>query len=233
MATDGNGQDRATQAYERLRHLIVNGNLAPGARIIETDVADRLGVSRTPVRAALQRLEQEGFVQNDRPSQRWRPSVAPLTVEDSEELFYIIGQLEGLAAWHAARLEKKQHERLLARMRESNRALAELSREGGAVPNAFFEKDQEFHATYWKGPQGPRLTALLEGIKPQAERYIRVYVHALLDKIGTSVEEHEVIIRAIESRDADAAQRAVEQNWRGAAERIATVIEQIGERGSW
>ena len=54
--------DRVTVVYHRLRELIVRGRLAPGARIIETVIAARLGVSRTPVRAALQRLQQEGYV---------------------------------------------------------------------------------------------------------------------------------------------------------------------------
>jgi DNA-binding GntR family transcriptional regulator len=52
--------DRVSQAYHQLRELIVWGKLAPGPRIIETDVATRLGVSRTPVRSAVQRLQQEG-----------------------------------------------------------------------------------------------------------------------------------------------------------------------------
>src|SRR5947209_20367830 len=53
---------RPDQVYARLRGLIVNGLLAPGNRIVETEIATRLGVSRTPVREALQRLLQEGYV---------------------------------------------------------------------------------------------------------------------------------------------------------------------------
>ena len=52
--------ERPLVVYERLRHLIVHGVMAPGSRIVESDVAARLGVSRTPVRGALQRLQQEG-----------------------------------------------------------------------------------------------------------------------------------------------------------------------------
>ena len=57
-AVPGPRVDRATQVYRQLRELIVHGRLAPGARIIETEVASRLGVSRTPVRAALQRTRR-------------------------------------------------------------------------------------------------------------------------------------------------------------------------------
>ena len=56
------GIDRGTQAYEHLRELIVLGRLAPGSRLIETEIADRLGLSRTPIRSALQRLMQEGYI---------------------------------------------------------------------------------------------------------------------------------------------------------------------------
>ncbi|MGH7124579.1 MAG: GntR family transcriptional regulator, partial [Stellaceae bacterium] len=54
--------ERAGRLYDSLRGMIVRGQLAPGARIVETEVAERFGVSRTPVRAAFQRLEREGYV---------------------------------------------------------------------------------------------------------------------------------------------------------------------------
>src|SRR4029077_3680864 len=67
-STSGRGKratgatERANKLYDSLRNLIVRGQLAPGARIVETEVAERFGVSRTPVRAAFQRLEREGYV---------------------------------------------------------------------------------------------------------------------------------------------------------------------------
>src|SRR5918993_1402136 len=90
------------KVYERLRELIIDGRLAPGTRIIETDVADRLGVSRTPVRGALQRLQQEGFVVDSPTLRQTRPTVAPLTSEDARDVFFLVGALEGLAAHRAA-----------------------------------------------------------------------------------------------------------------------------------
>ncbi|HET7564995.1 MAG TPA: GntR family transcriptional regulator, partial [Gemmatimonadaceae bacterium] len=58
----GTRGDRIAHAYEQLRTLIVHGRLAPGSRVIESDIAERLGVSRTPVRSALHRLQQEGYI---------------------------------------------------------------------------------------------------------------------------------------------------------------------------
>src|SRR5678809_266639 len=93
---------RPQEVYERLRALIIDGRLAPGTRIVETEVAARLGVSRTPVRGALQRLQQEGFIVDSPTLQQTRPTVAPLTSEDARELFLLVGALEGLAAHRAA-----------------------------------------------------------------------------------------------------------------------------------
>src|SRR5678815_4380612 len=104
MTVPGKARKRARpqQVYERLRELIIDGRLAPGARIVETDVAARLGVSRTPVRGALQRLQQEGFVVDSPTLQQTRPTVAPLTSEDARDLFLLVGALEGLAAFRMA-----------------------------------------------------------------------------------------------------------------------------------
>src|SRR6058998_833601 len=77
---------RPEQVYTRLRDLIVQGLLSPGSRIIETEIAGRLGVSRTPVREALQRLQQEGFVTGSPGAQQSRLTVAPLTRDDVYEL---------------------------------------------------------------------------------------------------------------------------------------------------
>src|SRR6058998_4258214 len=103
LATAPHGS-RPDQVYARLRDLIVQGSLAPGSRIVETEIASRLGVSRTPVREALQRLQQEGFVNGAPGAQQSRLTVAPLTRADVHELLNIVGELEGLGARWAAGL---------------------------------------------------------------------------------------------------------------------------------
>src|SRR6202171_6812575 len=103
--------ERANKLYDSLRNLIVRGQLAPGARIVETEVAERFGVSRTPVRAAFQRLEREGYVTAS-PTHQARMTVAPLTKEDVQELLAIVAELEGLAARSAALLSAAEREKL-------------------------------------------------------------------------------------------------------------------------
>jgi len=91
----------------------------------------------------------------------------------------------------------------------------------------------EFHRVYVEHAAGPRVVTLHQAIKPQTERYVRLYVSALLDELPKSVKEHEVIASAIARGDATAAQRAVETNWRNAASRLGRVIAEHGERGLW
>ena len=76
----------------------------------------------------------------------------------------------------------------------------------------------------------PRLLALHDAIKPQAERYARLYVTALTDELGLSVAEHSVIIRAIDAGDADTAQRAIQTNWRNAAQRVGRADLRVGRK---
>jgi DNA-binding GntR family transcriptional regulator len=226
-------QDRTTQTYERLRELIVKGSLAPGSRVIESDVAERLGVSRTPIRASLQRLEQEGFILRGGNGQQWRPTVAPLTRQDAKELFDMTGQLEGLAARYACDLPDRLHEAMVEEVRRRNEALLELAESGGADPLRYWPLDEAFHRAYVEVGSGPRLLALHDSLRPQVERYGRVYTLMLPDRVETSFREHTVIVDTLEKRDPDGAQAAVEDNWRGAAVRLGEVIDHIGERGSW
>lgn len=226
-------EDYGTTAYEKLRELIVRGRLAPGARLIEKAVAERLGVSRTPARSAMQRLQQEGYVLANDGGKQARLSVAPMTDEDARELFSIVGNIEGLAARQAAALRDAPRAQLVQELKRVNAALKEAAAQEKPSPNEIFDLDADFHRDYVVAAAGPRLLALHDATKPQAERYIRLYVSSLVDEIGNSVDEHSETITAIAAGDGDRAQRAVETNWRNAAERLSRVIGILGERGNW
>jgi DNA-binding GntR family transcriptional regulator len=228
----GERTDNISIAYKELRRTIVWGQLPPGSRISERAVAERMGLSRTPVRSAMHRLEQEGFVSAYGSARDRRLIVAPLTMHDGQEVLNIVGHLEGLAARTAALLPKHRRDALVRRLRELNEKLTKQSN-NHADAARFFELDIEFHRTYVEGVAGPRLLALHRAIKPQSERYIRLYVSVFLAEVSTSVKEHDKIASAIARGDAVGAQKAAETNWHNAAERLAHVIAQHGERGSW
>ncbi len=224
--------ERANRLYDSLRNLIVRGQLAPGARIVETEVAERFGVSRTPVRAAFQRLEQEGYVVAS-PTHQARMTVAPLTREDVGELLEIVGELEGLAARSAARLATPEREHLAKDLGALNADFRRAASARGAQPGKLYELDETFHRRYVAAGAGPRLRSLHAAVKPQAERYIRMYIALLLDTVATAGTEHDAIVDAIRTGNAASAQRAVQTNWRHAADRLVRAIEVMGEQGNW
>lgn len=224
---------RPEQVYQRLRDLIVQGQLAPGGRLVETEIGTRLGFSRTPVREALQRLQQEGFVVSAPGAQQARLTVSPLTRADAHELLNIVGELEGLAARWVAMLPAQDRTAVGAQLEALNK---EFQRTGHHTPidhSRLYEADERLHRTIVVASAGPRLIAMHDGVKPQAERYIRMYISLLAGDTNASVEEHAAIIGAIRDGEAERAQAAVQTNWRHAAERIAAVIGIAGERGSW
>jgi DNA-binding GntR family transcriptional regulator len=232
-AADAPHGSRPEQVYQRLRDLIVQGLLAPGIRVVETDVASRLGVSRTPVREALQRLQQEGFVVGAPGAQQARLTVAPLTRADVHELLNIVGELEGLAARWTASHPAAQRRALATELKALNADFHDAGRTAPTDHGRMYEADERLHRKVVEASAGPRLIALHDSVKPQAERYIRMYIGMLTSDIRASVAEHDAIIDAIRDGKADEAQAAVQVNWRHAAERIGRVIEVAGERGSW
>lgn len=224
---------RPDQVYARLRELIVGGLLSPGSRIVETEIATRLGVSRTPVREALQRLLQEGYVIDTLGTQQSRLTVAPLTRDDVHELLTVVGALEGIAARHSASQRPDARISLAKGLREAN---SDFHRAGRASPidhDLLYDADERFHRRIVEAGAGPRLLALYDAVKPQAERYIRMYISMLTGDIRSSVAEHDIIIAAITEGRRDDAEGAVETNWRHAADRLSRVIELAGERGAW
>jgi DNA-binding GntR family transcriptional regulator len=216
-------------AHDRLRDLIVRGRLAPGAPIIETEIAALLGVRRSHLRAALLRLQQTGFVISSTIGTYSRSRVAPLTLGDVQELFAVIGALEGVAARNAAQLSSRERSQLVAALRRINRELRPSAR---VTPTDYHDLDGQFHGLYVTQAGGARVRMLYDAIKPQADRYALMYTYALYDQIGTSAAEHDVIIAAIADGDADAAQHAADANWRNAAERFRSFIDVAGEFGN-
>jgi DNA-binding GntR family transcriptional regulator len=227
-------QDRPDMVYGELRELIVSGRLAPGTRLVETLVAKRLGVSRTPVRSALHRLQSEGYAvpENDG-DERQRLVVAPITAEDATDLFFLVGELEGLGGYYAAGLDADRRARLAEELQSLNREM--LAEAHAERPDAYrvFHLDASFHRRYVVAASPPRLLALHDAIKPQADRYSRMYTAILTDQLDMSVAEHDATIRAVRDGRPEAAQKAIRVNWRNAATRLAALINEWGGSGGW
>lgn len=233
MTSAARTRDGSSTAYANVRELIVSGKLAPGGRVIESELAERLGTSRTPIRTALHRLQGEGYVIARRGGRRTMLTVAPLTREDGRELFWIVGEMEAMAANWVARGDVEDREKVARAMERTNQELLVASSADTLDPSRLFDLHTRFHQTYVDACGGPRMQAMHAVIKPQAERYRRLYSTALGGHIHASLAEHEAIIHGIRQGDPQAAELAVKVNWRNAAERLARVIDHVGECGSW
>jgi DNA-binding GntR family transcriptional regulator len=213
--------------------MILMGSLAPGARIVESDLAEHIGVSRTPVRSALHRLQQDGYVMAQDRGRKVKLIVAPLTKEDAREIYHIVGVLDGLAAWHAARLSAADREDLTLKMTRINDTLAGLERSPQGEFQALLELHGEFHALPLRAIDAPRLKTLHATTKPQADRYRRIYSSGDFGQQKRSLEEHSLIIESIRAGDWGEALCRTQEHWMLAADRLCGIIEVLGERGSW
>jgi len=224
--------------YAKLRHLIVNSVLAPGSPLIERPLAERLGVSRSSLRSAIQRLEHEGLVQSTPAGSYSRSIVAPLTVADIQEIYTLKAVLNGAAARIAAELPETDRKRIADEMQVLNDELAQVLDSPSEELDESYDIDDRLHLCYI-ATAGPRLRSIYSAINTQGERYGRAYAsvmgHAAIVRgpASTSPSEHQRIINAILAGDPDSAEREARKNWQNAAARLKKVIASVGERGSF
>ena len=190
-------QHRST-VYTKLRNAILAGALKPMERITENQVAERFGLSRTPVREAFRRLEAEGLilVVPQRGSFVSQPSV-----EDILEIYQMRTPLEGMAARIAAELitdEQLRHLEDLLRAEEhrKDRPSAERS----------LRLNREFHAVIFACTRNKRLASFLMDMQDQVHR-VRVLWPSTLARLGETWKEHQQILAALKEHDAEAAER--------------------------
>jgi DNA-binding GntR family transcriptional regulator len=162
-----------------------------------------------------------------------RATVAPLTNDDAREIYQIVALIEGLAAREAATKPRALRLTMTRDMRDSNTQFRSAAQVRLPDADLLHDLDTAFHHRYVDVGAGPRLLALHHAVKPQAERYGRIYTSTLVSEVATSAAEHDAIIKALEVGDPDGAERAVQTNWGNAALRLARVISTVGERGTW
>jgi len=209
MATfdpDGNMSRAVRTAYTAIRNDIITGKLNAGDVLPESDLAESIGVSRTPIREALSRLRSEGLIVLE----KYRKSyVADFSEEDITELLTVRALLEGYAAGRAAtRLTEDE----LGRIRELTEQMETIVEEGAdTLANDFAVLNQEFHRMIYSAANVPRLKWLLETslevpFKPTASNDIKV----LQKKLQLSCHYHNAILVALEARDPERARKQLE-----------------------
>lgn len=221
--------------YRHLRSLIVNGRIAPGTPLVETELAQLMAVSRTPVREAFRRLAHEGLAQVVGRGAKTKIAAAPATVADLIDLFGIIGALEGVAGRGVTRLAAGDRRALARDLTALNAQFATHSRHRLRDPEGFFESHDAFHATFVERSASERLRRLIGAVRPQVRRYELLYATAVGPDFTASVREHRGIISAVRSGTADDVERAVRLNWSNSAVRFSAGLagSPVGALGSY
>ncbi|MCV0424996.1 MAG: GntR family transcriptional regulator [Roseibium sp.] len=182
---------RVDNAYERLKTEILNGELPPGFQAPEPDIASRLGMSRTPVREALIRLEAEGLVDL---IPRRGAKVLAVSQKDICEIFEILAVLEGLAAKSAARRDVPP---ALIQSVEDVMTRADAALAADDI-EAWAKLDDHFHRLIAQSCGNTRLEAEVINLLDQVHRANRVLLR--LNKAPASnVDDHRKIVEAIKS----------------------------------
>lgn len=227
-----NGTSLAT-AFRGIRELIVHGKIPPGTGIVEADLAARLKMSRTPVRAALHWLQREGYVIVHHSPGRSRIMVAPLTRQDATELYAIVGHTEGLAGRGLASQAGPKRFAIAKRLTKINDRLFLIAEGRGGEPGEIYELDRDFHNLIVEAGAGARLSKLHAAIVPQSERYWRLYASSAINDLHQSVQGHARIIAALVAGNPDELEKGLQDDRLKGAERLGHVIDLFGELGSW
>ncbi|MCZ7659491.1 MAG: GntR family transcriptional regulator [Xanthobacteraceae bacterium] len=178
----------AQEVARRLEDEILRGERSPGERLDERSLAEHFGVSRTPVREALQRLAASGLVTlHGRQGAR----VAELSVPDLLDAFYVIAELEGMAASQAARRIRPEDR---ARLAESHRACADRAK--AKDYEGFYEENLRFHDVITDSCQNRVLQEQIRAVRALTGPYRR-YVTFQPGRMEASIPEHEAIMQAI------------------------------------
>lgn len=206
------------ELLDRLRALIVDGELAPGSKVPEKTLCERFGVSRTPLREALKVLASEGLVTL---TPNRGAMVSELTIEDLEEAFPVMGAFEGLSGEMACRnitdeeiaAIRQLHERMLAHY------------DAGTL-GPYFRVNQEIHEMILDAARNRTLATLYRSLAGRI-RGARYMANMSAARWAQAVAEHEQIIAALEARDGPALGKLLKSHL---ANKFETVKEALAAR---
>lgn len=203
--------------FESLREAIIQGRLIPGERLMEIQLAEEMGVSRTPVREAIRKLELEGFVVM---VPRKGAFVAGISVKDIVDVFEVRAALEALAAGLAA--ERITNEEL----EELERSLFQIS-EVSASQNisAIVETDVNFHEIIYKSCRNERLMQIVTHLKEQIFRF-RTTTLALPGRSKNALDEHRAMVEAISDRNVELAQQLAREHIENAEQSLLNALQE-------
>lgn len=202
------------EVYQRLQQQIITLALTPGQKLNDQELAEAFGVSRTPVREALKKLEEEGLVVAKRGS---RTNVTMLDATQARQTFPIVATLHALAARLAFPLSEADITRLI----ELNQMFQEAINRGDAA--SALQLDDAFHGLFLERSQNGQLADTLNRLTP----LIRRLEYAQFSRHGhDSVTDHRTIIEACQNGRIEDLVRATEHNWNGLGRHLIASLEE-------
>jgi DNA-binding GntR family transcriptional regulator len=189
--------------FNTLRQAILKGELAPGERLMEIQLAEKLGVSRTPIREAIRKLELEGLVLM---IPRKGAEVAKISEKSLRDVLEVRRSLEELAIELAC---QRMTEMDMARLERDQKAFNEAIKKGDAMQIA--ETDEQFHDTIYQGTGNDKLIQMLNNLREQMYRYRLEYIKDE-DKRQILLVEHEHILNAVRNRNIADAKNAAREH---------------------
>ena len=187
---------------ESIRDAILKGVLKPGERVAEPELAERFGISRTPIREAFRQLESEGYLTT---IPRKGAVVAALSERDLQEFYAVKSTLEGYAAKLAA---KNLTDRELTKLESINGRLKQLASDGDV--KSFYKTHNEFHETFLKAADNSRLHELITHLGRKFSR-MRMVSLSVTGRMAISVDDHDKLIDVLRNRDGQAAEALVKK----------------------
>lgn len=208
--------------FETLRKAIVSGDIKPGERLMEVSLAEQMGVSRTPVREAIRRLEAEGLVTM---IPRKGTHVSELSVKDIMDVLEVRTVLDKLATDLAAKRIQPFQLRSLESVHKQYIACVEKENMEGAI-----RKDVEFHDIIYAASGNPRLVAVASSLREHIYRFRVIYMRDNL--IAENVlNEHEEILDALRNAQNKEASNLAEEHIRNQMETIIKTVTENTGRG--
>lgn len=184
--------------FENLREAIVEGKVKPGQRLMEVQLAEQLGVSRTPVREAIRKLELEGLVIM---LPRKGAYVANMSLKDIIDVLEIRASVEGLAASLASeRISPEDIKKLEAILKDFEQSAA------GSDVETLLKKDVEFHECIFKATNNKKLHQLINSLWEQVYRFRVTYISDY-DSTVDIARDHKLILDAIKKGDNEMAKK--------------------------
>lgn len=203
--------------FNTLRRAIITGEFAPGERLMEISLANRLGVSRTPVREAIRKLELEGLVIM---IPRKGAQVAKITEKSLRDVIEIRCVLEEFAASLACeRITPEGRENL----KDAHENFVEAVKNGDILD--IVEKDERFHDAIFQATSNERLITIINNLREQFYRYRMEYVKDI-EQHSVLVNEHELLLRAIYDEDSETAKRIMRTHLQNQQEGVIQAIQE-------